>query len=196
MLRRLLIGLVLGLVVGGAVAAGLVAGLGVHTFASAGGAVLAYLAAALTGVLTGLFAGKPIWSSGAKIEAGLKAFSGALIAAGVMFALRQWTGSWTPPDFLPAIGLNGQTPLADLPAVSLPLLAALLGGLFELDNTGGDEDRGNKGEGAKKGDVTKGRQRVATRGAEPGKARPAKTGSGTEADSDDEAELISTRAKR
>src|SRR5215469_16609426 len=103
MLGRLLIGLVLGLLVGGLVAAGLVAGLGILTFSGAGGAVLAYVAAALTGVLTGLVAGKPIWSSGAKIEAGLKAVFGALIGAGTMFALRQWGGSLIIPS-IPAIG--------------------------------------------------------------------------------------------
>ncbi|MBV9948931.1 MAG: hypothetical protein JOZ69_18930 [Myxococcales bacterium] len=134
MFGRLLLGLLLGLVVGGALAAGLVAGLGVSTFSVAGGAVLAYAAAAVTGALTGLVAGKPIWASGAKIEAGLKAFFGAAIAAGVMFALRQWApSSWTLD--LPAIGAHG-SPLWDLPAVSLPLVAAVLGGFFELDNTG------------------------------------------------------------
>src|ERR1700734_3192289 len=91
MLRRLLIGLVLGLIVGGLAAAALVAGLHMPLFAlGAGGIGLAYLAAAVTGVLTGLVAGKPIWASGAKIEAGLKAFFGALLATGLMFALRQW----------------------------------------------------------------------------------------------------------
>src|SRR5271169_3627188 len=97
MLRRLLIGLVLGLVVGGLAAAGLVAGLHMTMFdAGTGGIVLAYIAAALTGVLTGLVAGKPIWASGAKIEAGLKAFFGALLGAGLMFALRHWGGALPP----------------------------------------------------------------------------------------------------
>ena len=90
MLRRLLVGLILGAIVGGLVAAGLVAGLHVLLFAGTTGVVLAYLTAAATGVLTGLVAGKPIWASGAKIEAGLKAFFGALIAAGLMFAARRW----------------------------------------------------------------------------------------------------------
>src|SRR5580700_8587653 len=91
MLRRLLLGLVLGLIVGGLIAAGFVQGLGLLSFGpGTGGAAFAYLAAALTGVLTGLVAGKPIWSSGAKIEAGLKAFFGALLGAGLMFAVRRW----------------------------------------------------------------------------------------------------------
>src|SRR5580704_11431323 len=91
MLRRLLVGLVLGLVVGGLVAAGFVQGLHVLTFGDGtGGALFAYATAAVTGVLTGLVAGKPIWASGAKIEAGLKAVFGALLGAGLMFAIRQW----------------------------------------------------------------------------------------------------------
>lgn len=188
MLRRLLVGLVLGLVVGALVAAGLVAGLGVRVFAGAGGAVLAYFAAAVTGVLTGLVAGKPIWASGAKVEAGLKAFFGALLAAGVMFALRQWAGAWTLD--LPAIGVSGRTAVGDLPAASLPLLAAVLGGFFELDNTGQDQGDG-KGAGA-----TKGRQRVSAAGPETAKAREGRLGDVAETDSDDAAEVVSRRSKR
>lgn len=143
MLRRLLLGLVIGLLMGGLVAAGLVAGLHVSTFMGTSGVVLAYLTAALTGVLTGLVAGKPIWATGAKIEAGLKAFFGALLAAGLMFAMRQWAGglhapvtSVTPVDL----------PIGDLPAVALPIIAALLGGFFELDNTGNDAEGDKKAE--------------------------------------------------
>src|ERR1700752_3726591 len=106
MLRRLLVGLVLGFIVGGLVAAGMVAGLHIVDFAFiTGGAALAYLAAAVTGVLTGLVAGKPIWASGAKVEAGLKAFFGALIGVGLMFALRQWAGNVRLD--LSAIGAGG-----------------------------------------------------------------------------------------
>jgi hypothetical protein len=134
MLRRLLLGLVLGLVVGGLLAAGLVAGLKVETFVGSGGGALAYAAAALTGVMTGLVAGKPIWASGAKVEAGLKAFFGALLGAGAMFALRQWAGGW--PLDLHFVGAGGPAAVGDLPAASLPIIAAVLCGLFELDNTG------------------------------------------------------------
>jgi hypothetical protein len=134
MVRRLLLGLVLGLIVGGLAAAALVAGLHMTVFdPGAGGVALAYLAAALTGVLTGLVAGKPIWASGAKIEAGLKAFFGALIATGLMFAARRWLTSSVDLDFLGA----GAGPIGELPAASLPLVAAVLGGFFELDNTEG-----------------------------------------------------------
>jgi hypothetical protein len=144
MVRRLLVGLVLGFLVGAALAAALVAGLKTLTFVGAGGAVLGYLAAALVGVLTGLVAGKPIWAAGAKTEAGLKAFFGALLGAGAMFALRQWAGGWTLD--LSSLGAGGPASVAALPAASLPLIAAVLGGFFELDNTndGGEEKKTGK----------------------------------------------------
>jgi len=138
MLRRLLIGLALGLAVGGLLAAGLIAGLKVAAFEGAGGVALAYAAAAVAGVLTGLVAGKPIWAPSAKVEAGLKAFFGALLGAGAMFALRQWASPWTAD--LSALGA-GRGAVGALPAASLPLIAAVLGALFELDNTG-DATRG------------------------------------------------------
>jgi hypothetical protein len=40
--------------------------------------------------------------------------------------------------------------VGQLPAVSLPLLAAVLGGFFELDNTGGPADGEAKGGGKKR----------------------------------------------
>jgi hypothetical protein len=146
MFRRLFIGLILGLIVGGLVAAGLVAGLHQAFFPldNTGAAFMAYLSAAVTGVLTGLVAGKPIWATNAKIEAGLKAFFGALLGAGLMFAMRQWI------HFAPGMEAlaPGQTPevirdatIGTLPMVSLPLLAAVLGGFFELDNTGGGGEK-------------------------------------------------------
>src|SRR4051812_18701263 len=85
MLGRLLIGIVKGLLLGGLIGFGL-AKLGL----AAPGAIIAYLAAAATGVLVGLIAGKPIWAKDAKIEAGMKAFVGALLGAGLMYAARRW----------------------------------------------------------------------------------------------------------
>ena len=86
MAKRMILGLIKGLLVGGVVALVLVKGLGVVSF----GAALAYVAAVATGALTGLVAGKPVWARGARIEAGVKAFAGALLAAGAMFVLRTW----------------------------------------------------------------------------------------------------------
>jgi hypothetical protein len=137
MVRRLLVGLVLGILIGGLLAAGLVVGLKWATFLGAGGAVLAYASAVLTGLVTGLVAGKPIWASGARVEAGLKAFFGALISAGLMFALRRWGGTWTMD--LSGFGAGGPAAIGQLPAIALPLIGATLGALFELDNTGDPE---------------------------------------------------------
>jgi hypothetical protein len=186
MLRRLLVGLVLGFIVGGLVAAGMVAGLHIINFAFiTGGAALAYLTAAITGVLTGLVAGKPIWASGAKVEAGLKAFFGALMGVGLMFALRQWAGGVRLD--LSAIGAGGPAGLGDLPAASLPLLAAVLGGFFELDNTGDKE-------GAAK-DASTAKKRVEPAAGTNGKSKARIT----EVDDGalgEEAEVASRRAKR
>jgi hypothetical protein len=132
MVKRLVLGMILGLVLGGAVAAGLVAGLGWLTFsASPLGVWMAYVAALATGALTGLVAGKPIWAKGGAIEAGLKSFFGALLAAGGMFAIRTWLKIDAPLEALHA----GHGLVGDLPAASLPLIAAVLGAFFELDNT-------------------------------------------------------------
>jgi hypothetical protein len=142
MVKRLFVGLFLGAVVGGILAAVLVQGLGVMSFdESALGAAGAYLAAALTGVLTGLVAGKPIWSADGKIEAGLKAFFGALLALGGMFVLRQWVHLNVDLSALKAS--HGPADIGQLPAVSLPIIAAVLAGFFELDNTG-DADKDKK----------------------------------------------------
>jgi hypothetical protein len=184
MIRRLLVGLVLGFLVGGAMAAALVSGLKTATFLGSGGTLLAYLTAVVTGVVTGLVAGKPIWAAGAKIEAGLKAVFGALLAAGAMFALRQWAGGVTLD--LSGIGAGGPAPLAELPAASLPLIAAVLGGLFELDNTGDGEPKQADGKG-------EARKRVAGPGARVAGDARNRVGAGEDAD---EAEAGPRRAKQ
>ena len=185
MLRRLLVGLVLGLVVGGLVAAGFVQGLHVLTFGDGtGGALFAYATAAVTGGLTGLVAGKPIWASGAKIEAGLKAFFGALIATGLMFALRQWGGTIPvpPTQFTPAEVDQIIQHAGSLPAMALPMLAAVLGGFFEIDNTGGGES-----------DTKGSRKRVADEGA---KAKPRVAASEDDGEEEAPPAAAAKRAKR
>ena len=128
MVKRLFVGLFLGSVIGAIVAAVLIQGLHVVTF----GPVLAYLTAIATGVLTGLVAGKPIWSADGKIEAGLKAFFGGLLALGGMFVLRQWVHA-----DLNLTSMNaGHAEIGWLPAASLPLIAGVLASFFELDNSG------------------------------------------------------------
>lgn len=138
MLGRLLIGIVKGLIVGGLVGFGL-AKLGL----AAPGAVVAYLAAAVVGVLVGLIAGKPIWAKDAKIEAGAKAFVGALLGAGLMWAARRWLTLPLPLSLGPLAAPNPS--LNELPGTagtfgglaitSLAAVAALLGGFYEADNT-------------------------------------------------------------
>jgi hypothetical protein len=185
MLRRLFIGMLLGLVVGGLVAAAMVAGLKLTAFVGAGGAILAYASAALAGVITGLVAGKPIWASGAKIEAGLKSFFGALLGLGLMFALRQWAGAWTLD--LGALQA-GHGAVGSLPAASLPLIAAVLGGFFGLDNTDEKEEGA-----APRGALPPGeRKRVASQANGKAKAKALET----EGDPGEEAEGVPTRAKR
>jgi hypothetical protein len=148
MLKRLIVGLLLGAIVGGVVAAVLVQGLGMMTFSP----VFAYLAAAVTGVLTGLVAGKPIWSADGKIEAGLKAFFGALLSLGAMFAIRTWAKVEVDLSSLHA----GKDFIGNLPAASLPIVAAVLAGFFELDNTGeSKKEDGEKGAAAKGGENAK-----------------------------------------
>lgn len=137
MLGRLLIGIVKGLIVGALLGFGLVK-LGMI----APGAVVAYLAAAMTGVLIGLVAGKPIWAKDAKIEAGMKAFVGALLAVGLMYSVRRWLTMPVPfsldalaapnPSLGEAPGSTGT--IGGLAITSLATIAAILGGFYEADN--------------------------------------------------------------
>jgi len=83
MLKRLIVGLVIGIVAGAALGFGLL-----QLLANPMSGALGYAFAAMTGVLVGLVAGKPIWAKGALVEAGLKAFIGALLACGLLFGLR------------------------------------------------------------------------------------------------------------
>lgn len=130
MVKRLVVGLLLGAVIGAIGAAVLVQGLGVTTFEGKG--LFAYLAAAVIGIVTGLVAGKPIWSADGKIEAGVKAFVGMVVALGAMFVLQKWVH--VPVD-LTALRA-GKGALGLLPAASLPIIGSLLAAIFEIDNTG------------------------------------------------------------
>jgi len=137
MLGRLILGIVKGLIVGGLLGFGL-AKLGY----GAPIAIVAYLAAALAGVLVGLVAGKPIWAKDAKIEAGMKAVVGALLGAGLMFVARKWLGFQMPVDLKTLADANtslGETNVlgsfGGLAVTSLAFVAAVLGGFYEVDNT-------------------------------------------------------------
>ena len=154
MLGRLLVGIVKGLMVGALLGFGLVK-LGFVM----PGAIVAYLAAAVTGVVVGLVAGKPIWAKDAKIEAGTKAFVGALLSLGLMAAARHWLtmevpiplGSLVPADHH-ALTLGG------FAMTSLAAIAGLLGGFYEADNDPSSEEAAPSG--AQKGKAGK-PQRIA-----------------------------------
>ena len=177
MIKRLLIGLILGLIVGALVAAALVAGFHMTTFP----VFVAYICAAVTGVIVGLVAGKPIWAKGGQIEAGLKAFFGAVLGAGGMFAIRQWLKMDVDLSMIQQ-GMSG--PIGDLPAAALPLIAAVLGGFYELDNTGDDD----AGKGSAKSSEKTGK-RVSTTGN-------IRVGAGEADDDDEEAGASPKKMKR
>lgn len=187
MIGRLLVGLVKGLVVGGLLGFA-VAKLGFV----APGAVVAYLAAAAAGALVGLVAGKPIWAKEAKIEAGMKAVVGALLGAGLMFAIRKWLGISLPSSLgalsapnlsLLESGANGT--IGGLAVTSLAVVAAVLGGFYEVDNTPeaeGDKDKAKGGARVDEGAKSKARIGAPTKNAE--------------ADDDDDIDVDPKRAKR
>ncbi len=128
MLKRLLTGLAKGLLIGALLAFVALRGLGMAAFPNV---AVAYLAAAVAGVVTGLVAGRPIWAREAKIEAGLKSVAGAVLGALVLFAVRRWLpyeidlGAWHA----------GQGALGSLPVASLPIVSVVLSMVFDLDNT-------------------------------------------------------------
>jgi hypothetical protein len=154
MLGRLLIGIVKGLVVGSLLGIGLIK-LGV---AVPMGAVIAYLAAAVTGIVIGLVAGKPIWAKDAKIEAGSKAVVGALLGVGLMAAARHWL---LMPLTIPMGTLvQGTPPIGEFPITVLAGIAALLGGFYDADNDSTGEEEGAPAS-AKKLQAKKGPQRIA-----------------------------------
>jgi len=107
-------------------------GLGVTAFEPFG----AYLAAVCIGAVLGLVTGKPVWAKGARIEAGLKAFFGALVAAGLMFALRSWVSVDLDLTFL---GLDSSVTQKH-PALAFPSVGLLLTLLFSIDNMFGGSD--------------------------------------------------------
>jgi hypothetical protein len=128
MLKRLLLGIVLGVILGGLLGYGLF-----QVLPGAMAGVLGYVFAAATGVVVGLVAGKPIWAKGAAIEAGLKAFVGALLSMGLLFGIR-FVGVTIPEVAgIPAAELGKHA------VASLTTIATLLAIFYELDNTGGDE---------------------------------------------------------
>jgi hypothetical protein len=150
---RLVIGLLKGLVIGALVGYGLAAaGLAVP------GAAIAYPVAAIVGILVALIAGKPIWAKDARIEVGMKAAAGALLAPGLLWLARRFLGFEIPFDLSTLPGLKAMSSPATFgmfSATSMAAVAALLAAFFDADNQpGAQEEPPAKGGAAK--------QRVAT----------------------------------
>jgi hypothetical protein len=144
MLKRLLIGVIKGLLLGGLVYAGLVFGL--HMVFSGG--IIAYVLAVVLGALTGLIAGKPIWRSGAGVEAGLKAFFGMGLAALGMYLVDRFVPLTTLMQTFAPSSVPGTTPGYNL--LALPVISTILAMLYEVDNTPEPEGAEKKGEAAPK----------------------------------------------
>lgn len=147
MIGRLLLGLLKGILVGGLFGFGIanIPGL------AAPGAVAHYLLAAAAGVLVGLVAGKPIWAKDAKIEAGMKALVGAVIGAGLMFAVRRWMtvpfpdvaalAKFTVPNTSLGESAGSHGTIGGLALTSFALVTGVLGMFYDADNTPGAEDK-------------------------------------------------------
>ena len=125
-------GLVKGLIVGGLIGYGLaVAGMATP------GAFIAYAAAAAAGVVISLIAGKPIWAKDSRIEVGMKAGAGAVLAPGLMWLVRHFLTMRMPFDVssLPGLDAVSSSPAVGMFAVTaIALVAGLLGGFYDADN--------------------------------------------------------------
>lgn len=152
MVVRLLLGLCKGLLIGSLVGFGL-AQLGF----AAPAAWLAYLSAALVGALVGLVAGKPIWAADGRIEAGLKAGFGAVLALGLMALARNFLGFGLPFDLGSLAAANrslGESAASGtfggLAITSLAMVAGLLGAFYDADNTPEPKSEGAAAKGGDK----------------------------------------------
>jgi hypothetical protein len=149
MLFRLLTGLIKGILIGGLVGYGLAA-------AGLSWGWLAYIMAAVSGILVALVAGKPIWSEGARIEVGMKAAAGALLGPGLLWLARSFLTMPLPfdPSQLPALSslaTKGLT-LGTFSITALALVAAVLGAFYDADNQpkAADDSKSKAKGGAKK----------------------------------------------
>lgn len=155
MALRMLVGLLKGLVLGGLVGYGLTAG-----GLTAGW--LAYLAAAVVGMLVALIAGKPIWAEDARIEVGMKAAAGAILAPLAMWGLRSFLTMGLPfdPSTLPgleSVSASSAT-LGTFFVTSLAIIGGVLAGFYDADNQPGKGDKAGASSSKQAGG---GKQRIA-----------------------------------
>ena len=171
-LLRLLSGLLKGLVLG-AVAGFALAKLGFAVPA----ALVAYGAAAILGVLVACIAGKPIWAKGARIEVGMKALVGALLAPALLYVARRWVSFELPFDLGGMVGLESvKAPIGTWAITSYAMVAAVLAGFFDVDND-------PRSEPAVKDKAGKpGAQRIETGAAAPGDHDEAELGATDESE--------------
>jgi hypothetical protein len=128
MLKRLVFSVIEGTLIGG-LATALLLELGLE-WNHVG---VVYGAAALTGAMTGLLAGKPFWAKSAKLESILKASVGTFLAVTSMYGVRKWL-PWVSLDLGTILGSGS---IGSLPAASLPIIATAIAFLFEIDDAFG-----------------------------------------------------------
>jgi len=127
MSNRVVVGVVLGLSSGATVAVAL------SFFGAPPEApVVAYVGAALAGVLTSVVAGKAAWKNSGS-ESSIKALAAAFLAMASLYGVRKW---------LPGVTLDlgsrfGAGALGDVPLGHLPLIAVAIALVFEIDDAFG-----------------------------------------------------------
>ena len=126
MLRRFVVGFVKGALVSALMALAWSRVFGGGEFVGAS----SYLVAILTGAVTGLLAGKPLWAKGALVEAAVKGVVGALVGGAGLYAMDKWIRVSLE------LGPLGSGLLGDVAVFALSSIALAIGVVFELDNTG------------------------------------------------------------
>jgi hypothetical protein len=134
--------LVLGILKGGAIGAAL--GWAALKLGVAGGAG-AGLTYAVIGALVGLVCGKPIWRQETIWTSILKGLFGLGAGVGLFYLSRKLFGGMHL-GFTANLGVPADRPLVDIPLVLGPIVGAIPGIFFEVDDAaGGTPDKAGKG---------------------------------------------------